>query len=424
MTGGRRLAAAGAAGLAAAYGWTAARYAREQADGFSARGVPPAGSPEFGRVLESLTMTPVREGNRVTILRNGVETFPSMLEAIEAAEHTVDFSSYIYWPGEITERFTEAFVERARSGVEVSVVLDGYGSARLDRDTVRRMEDAGVDVRFFRPPRWHSIGDANNRMHRRLLVVDGRVGFAGGVGIADVWTGDAEDPEHWRETHARFEGPVVRDVLGGFLESWTDASRELRAGRRFPELEPFEGGCPVQVTRSSPLGGDTAVAQLFLLSLAAAHERVWMTTAYFTAGRRFLRALCDASNRGVDVRILVNGRAVDKEVVRKTGQRSYGPLLEAGVRIFEYDRTMLHAKTMVVDESWSTLGSSNFDHRSFALDAELNVAVYDRTVTEVLADHFREDVKEARELDLDGWRSRPLRKRALEAAGELARQSF
>jgi cardiolipin synthase len=424
MTGGRRLAAAGAAGLGAAYAWTVARYRREEADRFTGRDLPPAGSPEFGRILESLTMTPVREGNRVTILRNGVETFPSMLEAIEAAEHTVDFSSYIYWPGEITERFSAAFAERARAGVEVNVVLDGYGSAKLDRDTVRRMEDAGVNVQFFRTPRWHSIGDLNNRMHRRLLVVDGRVGFAGGVGIADVWTGDAEDAEHWRETHARIEGPVVRDILGGFLESWTDASRQLPGGRRFPELEPFEDGCPVQVTRSSPLRGDTAVAQLFLLSLAAARERVWMTTAYFTAGRRFLRALCDAADRGVDVRILVNGRAVDKEVVRKTGQHSYGALLEAGVRIFEYDRTMLHAKTMVVDDAWSTFGSSNFDHRSFGLDAELNVSVYDRQASEQLADHFLEDVKEARELDLDGWRSRPLRKRALEAAGELARQSF
>ena len=422
--GGRRIAAGGGVGLAAAYAWTAAKYRREEADSLDAEDVPPAGSPEFGRILETLTLAPVRPGNRVRILRNGVETFPAMLETIASAERTIDFSSYIYWPGAITEQFTEAFVERARAGVEVNVVLDGYGSAKLGRDHVRRLEDGGVRVKFFRVPRWHTIASVNNRMHRRLLVVDGTVGFAGGVGIADVWTGDAEDPEHWRETHARFEGPVVRDILGGFLESWVEASREVLAGPRYPELEPFEDGIPAQVTRSSPLTGDSAVAQLFLLSLAAARERVWMTTAYFTAGRRFLDALCEAARRGVDVRILVNGRQVDKEVVRKSGQHLYGRLLESGVRIYEYDRTMLHAKTTVVDDDWSTFGSSNFDHRSFGLDAELNVSLYDADATGELADHFLEDLKDARELDLDEWRSRPLRTRALEAAGELARQSF
>lgn len=420
----RRAAAGAGLALGAAYGYTRARFRRTTSEGLALPEPPPTGSADFARLIEGVTATPVRRGNRVQILRNGDQTFPAMLEAIAAARETVDFSSYIYWPGAITEQFTEAFIERGRAGVEVRVIVDGYGSAKLDRDHVRRLRDSGVRVCFFRPPQWYTIPKANNRMHRRILIVDGRVGFAGGVGIADVWTGHAQDPEHWRETHARLEGPVVRDVLGGFLESWTEAAREVVAGPRFPELAGVDDGVAAQVTRSSPLTGDSAVAQLFYLAIAGAQKRIWMTTAYLSPGRRFLDVLSAAAQRGVDVRVLVNGRAVDKEVVRKTGQHSYGQLLEAGVRIFEYDRTMLHAKTLVIDEEWANLGSSNFDHRSLALDAELNVTLYDRGLAAELAEHFLDDLDAADEIDLDRWRSRPLAQRAMELAGEVARQSF
>ena len=420
-----RWAAAGVAlGLAGAYGYTRARFRRTTSGALVVADPPPTGSPEFARMVEGVTGAVVRPGNRVRILRNGAQTFPAMLEAIASARRTVDFSSYIYWPGEITDRFTDAFVERAGAGVDVRVVLDGYGSAKLDRDHVHRMERGGVRVAFFRPPQWHTVQRANNRMHRRLLVVDGRIGFAGGVGIADVWTGDADGPGHWRETHARLEGPAVRDILGGFLENWTESTREVPAGTRFDELPSFGDGIDVQVTRSSPLTGDTPVAQLFALAITAAQKRVWMTTAYFSPGRRFLDVLCAAARRGVDVRILVNGREVDKEVVRKTGQNSYGELLRSGVRIFEYDRTMLHAKTLVVDEEWANLGSSNFDHRSFALDAELNVTLHDAGAAAELAGHFLDDLEVADEIDLRRWRSRPPAQRALELVGEVARQSF
>ncbi|HET7486726.1 MAG TPA: phospholipase D-like domain-containing protein [Acidimicrobiales bacterium] len=419
-----RAAAVGAGVALATYGWTRARFRRETSEPLEVENPPPPGDAAFARLLEAVTGSPVRGGNRVTILRNGDETFAAMLDAIAAAEETIDFSSYIYWPGDVTERFTDAFCERARAGVAVRFVVDGYGSARLGRSHVHRLEEAGVKVSFFRPPQWHTIGRVNNRMHRRLLVVDGRVGFAGGVGIADVWTGNAEDPGHWRETHARIDGPAVRDILGGFLESWTEAAREVPGPAHVPGLAPREGGVDVQVTRSSPLTGDTAVAQLFLLAVTAAQKRVWLTTAYFSAGRRFQDALCAAARRGVDVRILVNGRQVDKEVVRKTGQRSYGPMLESGVRIFEYDRTMLHAKTLVVDDDVADLGSSNFDYRSFGLDAELNVTVHDRAVAAELASHFLDDLEHADEIDLARWRSRPLAHRTYERIGDLARQSF
>ena len=420
----RKAALSAGIGLLGALAYNIGKFRRTTSQGFRVEDPPAPGTPEFPRLLEALTSTPLRDGNRIRILRNGSETFPAMLEAIAAARETVDFSSYIYWPGEITTRFNDAFVERAEAGVAVRLVLDGYGSAKFDRSGVERLERAGVKVSFFRPPRWHDIAKANNRMHRRLLIVDGEVGFAGGVGIADMWTGNAEDPDHWRETHARLDGPVVRDILGGFLESWTEATQEIVDGPRLPPLPPLDDGVPIQVTRSSPITGATAAAELFYLALVGARKRIWLTTAYFTAGRRFMGALCDAARRGVDVRILVNGQKVDKEIVRRTGQHAYGELLGAGVRIFEYERTMLHAKTLVVDEDWANLGSSNFDFRSFALDAELNVTIYDRDVAETLADHFLDDLESAVEWDLDRWQARPIPAKALEYAGELARQSF
>lgn len=186
-----------------------------------------------------------------------------MLDAIASARRTVYFSSYIYWPGDVTTQFNDAFVDRAEAGVAVRVVLDGYGSAKFDRRGAERLERAGVKVAFFRRPRWYTLNKVNNRMHRRLLVVDGQVGFAGGVGIADMWAGDAEDADHWRETHARLEGPVVRDLLGGFLESWTESTGEIVGGPRLPPLSPVDDGVPLQVTRSSPITGATAAAQLF-----------------------------------------------------------------------------------------------------------------------------------------------------------------
>ncbi len=420
----RNGAAAAGLGLVGVYGYGAAKFRRTEAVGFELPDPPRTGSSEFARLVEAMTRATLRHGNRVEVLRNGCQAFPAMLKAIASAKETVDFSSYIYWPGAITDQFTDAFVERAKAGVKVNIVLDGYGSAKLDREPVERLERAGATVSFFRPPSWYTLHKANNRMHRRLLILDGKVAFAGGVGIADVWTGDAQDPEHWRETHARIEGPAVRDILGGFLENWTEATQGLLPAVHVPDLPSFDEGVDVQVTRSSPTTGGTAVSELFYAAIVGARRRLWLTTAYFTAGRAFMDALCAAAQRGVDVRVMVAGRHVDKKVVRQSAQRSYGRLLESGVRIFEYDRTMLHAKTLIVDDDWADVGSSNFDHRSFALDAELNVSVFDAGVVGELERHFLEDLEVSQELELDRWRNRPLTKRAGELAADVFRQSF
>jgi cardiolipin synthase len=411
------------AGLALTYAYGTARYRKNSREGYRFDDLPQPGTDEFTRLVESITGAPLRSGNRVRILRNGCRTFPSMLDAIAAAQVTVDLSSYIYWPGGITDRFTEALCAKAEAGVEVNIVLDAYGSAKLDHHTVDRLEAAGATVAFFRPPAWYTVDKLNNRMHRRLLIVDGRIGFAGGVGIADVWTGDAQDPEHWRETHAMVEGPAVRDILGGFLENWAEAANVVLGPSHVPDLPPFDDGVDVQVIRSSPRSGGTATAQLFSATVAGAKERLWITTAYFGPGEAFVDLLCDAAGRGVDVKILVNGPNVDKEVVRETGQRQYGRLLEAGARIFEYQPTMLHAKVMIAD-GWANLGSSNLEHRSFGLDDELMIAFTEPALVDELAGQFADDLEVSAEFDLDRWKQRSFAKRAREAAGDLLRQSF
>ena len=413
-------ASLGAAGLLA---YQVARYKTGTRRRFDLSDPPAPGSAEFARLISAMTGAPLRSGNRVVVMHNGT-TLGAMLEAISSAKSTIDLSSYIYWPGDISDRFSEALIERAGAGVEVNAVFDGYGSAKLDGGRLDRLERSGVNVAIFRPPSWYHVKKLNNRMHRRILVVDGTLGFVGGVGIADVWTGDAEDPLHWRETHLRVEGPAVTDLLGAFLENWTEATGGLLNATHVPEIDPFEDGVPLQVTRSTPIGGPTALTQLFYAAVAGARERFWMTTAYFAPDGAFEDALCSAARRGVDVRILVNGHRVDKEVARQAGHRSYGKLLEAGMRIYEYDKTMLHAKVLLVDDRWANVGSANFDSRSFDLDLEINAAIYDRGLVKELETQFHEDLRVSREIDLETWRKRPLRKRAAELATEVTRQSL
>ncbi|HUQ62853.1 MAG TPA: phospholipase D-like domain-containing protein [Acidimicrobiales bacterium] len=418
----RGVAGAGitAAGLIA---YQALKHRQTTRERFQIQDAPAPGSPEFSRLVSAMTSAPLRYGNRIEILRNG-PTLDSMIETLYQAKHTIDLSSYIYWPGEAAERFSEALIDRAKAGVEVNVVLDGYGSAKLDKSHRNRLEQGGVNVAIFRPVTWLNMKKLNNRMHRRILIVDGTVGFSGGVGIADVWTGNAQDPEHWRETHVRIEGPAVLDLVGAFLENWAEASGVLLTGEHIVENESFDDGVPLQVTKSTPIGGPTAASQLFYAAIVGARNRLWLTTAYFAPDEAFEDALCDAARRGVEIRILVNGREVDKEIALRAARRSYSRLLEAGVQIFEYDQTMLHAKVLLVDDDWANIGSGNFDSRSFDLDLELNVAILDKGAVNELSEHFLEDLEVSREIELQAWRKRPLRSRAYEHATDLVRQSL
>lgn len=411
----------GLTGATAARHW---RYRRAAARGYEIEDRPSPGSDRFSRLVEAVTGAPVRGGNRVRPMRNGDETFPAMLEAIGEAKDTVDFSTYIYWTSTTADDFAEALVDRARAGVEVNFLMDGWGSATIDRDLLRRIDEAGVSIAWFRPPPFSRAARWNNRMHRRVLVVDGRIGFAGGVGIAEQWTGDAEDPDHWRETHVKVEGPSVRDLLGAFIENWTEATGVILSARHLPELAGFEEGVPMQVTRSSSSDASTAAEQLFYAAIIGARRRLAVTTAYFAPRRAFVDALCAAAHRDVEVTILVNGHPIDKHVVREAGQRSYGRLLEAGVRIFEYQKAMLHAKVLIVDDGWANVGTANMDNRSFSLNEELNMAVHGEAVVGELEKHFQEDLAESEELDVERWRKRPVRTRLTEYAGEVVRPSL
>jgi cardiolipin synthase len=421
----RNTAVVGGLGLAGVYAFEAAQYRRSGAKGFELEDPPAPGSPDFARLVEALTAAPLRQGNRVTVLRNGDEIFPAMLAAIRSAERTIDFATYVYWTGSIAPQFAGALAERASAGVEVNVLLDAVGAAKMDRALVTRLEQAGAKVAWFCPVRWWTLHKLNNRTHRKILVVDGRVGFTGGVGIAEEWTGNGQDSRHWRDTHVRVEGPAARDLLGGFLENWAEATQCILTGREhLPDVEGFDDGVQVQVTRSTAQKGSTDAEHLFYAAIACARERLWLTTAYFAPRQAFVDALCAAVGRGVDVRVLVNGPHIDKETVRQAGRRSYDALLACGGRIFEYQRTMLHAKVLVVDSAWATVGSINFDNRSFALNDELNLSVRDRAVVAEFEKHFLADVDDAVELDLARWRARPLSARAKELGSALVNREL
>jgi cardiolipin synthase len=419
-----RFAGLAGAAAAAAYVYKGAQFRRAAAQVLTFADPPAPGTPAFACLLEALTKAPVRQGNAVTILRNGCEIFPALIDSVGSAKETINFSTYIWWSGDAAQEMAEAFARRAREGLEVRVLLDAWGSAKLDRAVVQTLRHAGVEVVWFRPPRWYELGKANKRMHRRILVIDGRVGFTGGVGVAADWEGNCERPELWRETHLRIEGPAVRDILGGFLENWAEATHRVLAVHHLPDLEPVVGGVPVLVTRSSASSGSTTVEQLYLAGIAGARQRLWITTAYFAPGAGFVDALCSAAGRGVDVRVLVNGRPIDKEVVRKAGRHSYGALLQAGVRIFEYEKARLHAKVIVVDDTWANVGSANFDNRSISLEDEINVSIDDAEVVSTLAAHFLDDMDSAREVTFEQWRRRPLWERWGEAASEVVRHSL
>jgi cardiolipin synthase A/B len=424
----RRWPAGIAAFAAAWYASDSLRHRREGGRGYELDGTPEVGSEGFLRAAEALTQAPITRGNSVDLLVNGDRIFPVFLETIAGARRTLNLLTYVYWRGEIAERVCDAVCERAEAGVECRVLLDALGAAPMDAALIERMEACGVIVRRFRPLKPYAIRRANNRTHRKLLIADGRVGMTGGVGIAEEWTGDAEDPDHWRDTHVRVRGPVVRGLQGAFAENWLEATGVVLAGEdHLPELDPVpsdEGDAAMQVIRSSSGVGDTNVETLYYLAIASARERIELVSAYFAPRPAFLHALVDAARRGVRVRVMVPGRHIDTEVVREAGRATYGELLEGGVRVWEYQPTMLHAKTMVVDGAWSAVGSANFDNRSFQLNDEAILCVQDHGFAADLTGVFERDLEVSHEVTLEEWRRRPPHERARELGAKLLRREL
>lgn len=404
-----------AVALGTGLAWYAAdslRHRREGAFGYALMEGIDADSPHFMRAAEALTGHPINSGCRVELLVNGDQIFPAMLETIRAAERTLCLETYVYWRGDIAEEIAETVCERAQAGVDCRVLVDAVGAAKITDGLIDRMEDAGVRVVRFRPPKLYSLRNLANRTHRRLVIADGRVGMTGGVGIAGEWEGDARGPDEWRDTHVRVRGPVVRGMMGAFAEHWLEATGEVLGGERYlPEIEPLEGGATVQFLRSSAGVGDTTAEAILYLAIASARRSLDICAAYFAPRPAFTKALCEAAERGVEVRLVVPGPHIDKEFVRTAGRAAYRDLLESGVRIFEFQPTMLHAKTVAVDGVWSVVGTINFDNRSFQLNDEVTLAVRNEEFCAELLNSFEADVARSQEIDPARWDGRgPLQK--------------
>jgi cardiolipin synthase len=363
--------------------------------------------PRFLRSMGTLLGPAILEGNRVETLLNGDEIFPAMLAAIRAARRTITFETYIYWSGDVGRRFAEALCERARAGVRVHVLLDWVGAAKIDDALIGEMEDAGVEIEKYRPLRWYNLSRMNHRTHRKLLVVDGAVGFTGGVGIADIWSGDAQDPDHWRDTHFRLEGPAVAQMQAAFLDNWLELRSDVPHGDAYFPALGARGEASAQVFKSSFGEGSEDTRLMYLLSIAAAERSILIANSYFIPDETAVEALVDAKRRGVRVEILVPGHEIDAKLVRRASRGVWGALLEAGVEIWEYQPTMFHVKVMTVDGLWASVGSTNFDSRSFNLNDEANLNVFDAEFAAEQARIFEDDKRRARRITLEEWRERP-----------------
>lgn len=378
--------------------------------------------PQFVRTMGSLLGPPIVDGNSVTALINGEQIFPAMLAAIRAAQQTITFETFIYWSGSIGAQVADALSERARAGVRVHVMIDAVGGSKMDRDYIREMKQTGVEVELYKPLRWHEITAAhklNHRTHRKLLVIDGRVGFTGGVGIADEWSGNADSPDHWRDTHYRVEGPVVGQLQAAFADNWIEATGVVLDGETyFPALAPA-GTMRAQVFKSSAEGGNESMQLMYLLSIAAARHDVRLATAYFVPDDLTARALLAARERGVRVQVIVPGPLIDASLVRRASRARWGPLLASGVEIYEYQPTMFHAKAMIIDNRWVSIGSANLDNRSFRLNDEANLNVLDRGLAAEQVGEFEDDVTHCQRMSYEQWRTRPWSEKLLESFATL-----
>ncbi len=373
---------------------------------------------DFLRTLEAVTDARLSRTNCVEVHANGENFYEAELEAIRRAEKTVCLEAYIFNMGEVAKRFLEALTERAAAGVKVNLVLDGVGCASTSENDLRSLSDAGGRVAWYHPLRFQNLPKYNNRTHRELLVVDGKVGFIGGAGISDHWLITTEKRKRWRDSMIQVEGEAVSNLQATFSENWLEGCGEILAGPDYFPENKTEGKTQALVVNSTPsAGGSTRSRILIQTMLAAAKHNINITTPYFLPDRSVSGEIERAVARGVEVRILTPGRHNDHLLTRSSSRRAYGRLLQAGVRIFEYNPGMLHAKVMIIDQEWAVVGSSNFDNRSFGLNDEVNMAVCDRNFAERLEADFRNDLAESTEITYSKWKSRSIAERAPELIG-------
>jgi cardiolipin synthase len=363
--------------------------------------------PLFQREMSALLGPTIVSGNEIQALQNGDEIFPAMLAAIREAKSTIDFETYIYWSGNTGAEFAEALIERAKAGVKVRLMLDWVGSVKMDAALLSSMRQAGIEVERYHAVHWYSLGTLNNRTHRKVLIVDGRIGFTGGVGIADQWAGHAQDPDHWRDSHFRIEGPVVAQMQAAFLDNWIKTTgRVLHGEEYFPTLAA-RGEKQMQMFMSSPAGGSASMRLMYLTAITAATSSIDIEAAYFIPDRLMTSELIKARRRGVRVRILLPDKHIDSETVRVATKIAWGPLLENGAEIYEYDPTMLHCKMLIFDRVMVSVGSTNFDMRSFELNDEASLNVYDEAFALQMSQVFERDMAAASPYSYQQWQHRP-----------------
>ncbi|WP_258604268.1 phospholipase D-like domain-containing protein [Mesorhizobium sp. AR10] len=370
-----------------------------------------ASDPQFARTMTSFSQGQMFSSNAVQTLVNGDEIFPSMLQAIRAAHSTVDMETYIYWSGAVGHEFASSLAAKAKEGVEVRVLIDWVGSLPFDEDLIHIMTSAGVTFERYRPVRWYTLDRVNNRTHRKLLIVDGRVAFTGGVGIADNWKGNARNPDEWRDTHYRIEGPAVSGFQAAFAENWLETTGETLQGEKFyPPPEPA-GALDAQLILSSQPNGSEGMELMMLAAIAAAKDHLRIGMAYFVPDDIALQQILDARKRGVSVDVIVPNSLTDVPLTRKSSRYFWGALLKAGVRIFEFQPTMYHPKLLIVDDVWASFGSANLDERSLRLNDEATLNVYGKDFAKTQIDLFDQDLQRSRQISLEEWQARPLRER-------------
>ncbi|HEX4378198.1 MAG TPA: phospholipase D-like domain-containing protein [Steroidobacteraceae bacterium] len=371
-------------------------------------------SPQLKREMGALLGPAIVAGSRVKPLQNGDEIFPAMLATIAAARRTITFETYIYWSGEIGELFAAALIERALAGVSTHVMLDWVGCDKLSAELISRMRRAGIDVERYHALHWYSLGRLNNRTHRKVLIVDGLVGFTGGVGIADQWGGHAQDSAHWRDMHFQVEGPVVAQLQAAFLDNWIKTTGNVLHGEGYFPALPDVGKQEMQMFISSPEGGSDSMRLMYLTAITAAERSIDIEAAYFIPDLLMIRELVTACKRGVRIRILVPGRHTDSETARIASKRGWGQLLENGVQIYTFQPTMLHCKMLIFDQYMVSVGSTNFDMRSFELNDEASLNVYDEAFAREMTAVFEHDLISSRAYSYGHWRARGLRERIAE----------
>ena len=390
-------------------------------------GIDAVSGKRFEKILGEMMGPAFLDRNEIKTLENGNQIFPAMLSAIASAKKTITFESYIYWSGEIGNQFVEALVERSRHGVKIHVLLDWVGSEKIDENYILRMQDSNIEVERYHQPSWYNFWRLNNRTHRKILVVDGLVGFTGGVGIADEWNGDGKDAKKWRDTHYEVRGPVVAQMQTAFLENWMKVRPEIHLSvDYFPDStdEMQKKNSLAQMFSSSSGEGGSSVHIMYLLSLAAARKTIFLESAYFVPDEVTIKEIIKAAKRGVIVEIIVPGKLTDAKIVRHASRENWGELLRAGVRIYEYDPAMFHCKVLVIDNYFVSVGSTNFDERSFKLNDEANLNILDSQVAEEQLQIFEKDKTRSKEITLQQWQNRPYLDKVIEKFAGIMRSQL